>query len=952
MTVDPSVVPGFLLLLAEFAALAAVGYVVARVALRQDNEPMALAQGLVIGLALWGLITNVVLYAVPGLAGAAVGWGVVLALSAVLAWRAPQPIGPRPRVAAVFAAVVVALLWVSTAARQLGSIPDPMIHLGLAASIRAGGFPPELPWGPGAPAPYHYGPSLLVGLLAPPTGTDLAFVSELLGVYAWIGFALVVVTALARYGSWPIALLLAPLLLTSGLWTFASAGAGILQLPIPAGLPDAGLRASLAGVYWPPVELSPTARFVEIVPDISKPAFTLGYALAFVVLERAARSDCASWLATATLAGLVGFLGLLSTTLVPVVMLAWAGLAVADGVRARRDGAAVRTVLRSGLGLALAALLLLLDWTVFTRILGGAGPPGLSLAWNPDPRQWEALGTFDVHAGGVALAGMGPLVVAGLAVALAWRDRLVVALAAGAGLLVLAWLVVSYPTYPLDLNRLAGHARNLALLALLPALGIRLASLPSVRWRYVIGALLIGLIVWPTAAAQVRSLGLAVGHGVQLANANSVEPKLNARGDLVPPRRFQLPVMSDRVADHIRDHTAPDARVLTSEPPFWTVFFATGRPSNAGFAEITHLIYYLGPAYWDAHRYLEPRAMRRLGLDYVHATDTWIAGLPERAQGWLADPRLFELLVRDGAEALYRVRPAFLALDVAPHAESFEALRSAPAATVAYLAPQTLWLDRLRVASVLSHVRLVGVIDTEPLHLRSSAPWTVEPLGERVPDLVVLPASIEPWTWMFPPGARRPVWQNERIAVYAPHGALASMAPPPPARQEPPVTVRISDAGIDGGRVTFTAAFQEHAPERWTGQDWVVVRVDGGPWGLPTRFQGQGRGPEIAKWFGGLISSGTATSSHTYELDVPAASLAVRDAAGALAPLAASDGELGVGAWVLAVRLRHEYQPEFWRETAFIPVLMIAVSDAGAVSYAVFDEVLDGESLPGSPVTP
>jgi len=101
VTVDPSAVPGFLLLLAEFAALAAVGYVVARVALRQDNEPMALAQGLVIGLALWGLITNLVLYAVPGLAGAAVGWGLVLALGAVLAWRAPQPIGPRPRVAAL-----------------------------------------------------------------------------------------------------------------------------------------------------------------------------------------------------------------------------------------------------------------------------------------------------------------------------------------------------------------------------------------------------------------------------------------------------------------------------------------------------------------------------------------------------------------------------------------------------------------------------------------------------------------------------------------------------------------------------------------------------------------------------------------------------------------------------------------------------------------------------------
>ena len=87
MTVDPAVIPGLLLLAAEFAALAAVGYVVVRVALRQTDDRMALAQGLVVGLALWGLITNFVLYAVPGLAGAAVGWGLTLILGTVLAWR-------------------------------------------------------------------------------------------------------------------------------------------------------------------------------------------------------------------------------------------------------------------------------------------------------------------------------------------------------------------------------------------------------------------------------------------------------------------------------------------------------------------------------------------------------------------------------------------------------------------------------------------------------------------------------------------------------------------------------------------------------------------------------------------------------------------------------------------------------------------------------------------------
>ena len=58
MIVDPAIVPGLLLLAAELAALAAVGYVVVRVALRQADARAALAQGLVVGPALWGLIVE------------------------------------------------------------------------------------------------------------------------------------------------------------------------------------------------------------------------------------------------------------------------------------------------------------------------------------------------------------------------------------------------------------------------------------------------------------------------------------------------------------------------------------------------------------------------------------------------------------------------------------------------------------------------------------------------------------------------------------------------------------------------------------------------------------------------------------------------------------------------------------------------------------------------------
>ena len=779
MTVDPTVLPGLLLLAAELVALAVVGFVVARVALRQDDDRVALAQGIVISLALWGLITNFVLYAVPGLAGAAVGWGLTLILGTVLAWRAPHSIWPRPRVAAGFAVAFLVLFWLALASRQLLESPDPMLHLGLAAWIRAGGFPPELPWNPGLVVRYHHAADLLVGLLTPPVGPDLAFVQELLGAYAWTSFALVVVTALLRRGSWKVALVIAPLLLTAGAWTWTSLGGGILQGPVPAGLPADGLGGSLADIYWPSAgstgALEPTA-----LNDIWTPAFTLGYALAFVVLEFATRSERAPWLGVLTLGVLVGFMGILATSLVPVVVVLWAALAAVHVMRERCAGAAVR----SGAGLALAGLLLLVGGGAFTGILDVAPPSGLELAWDVNPRHWEALGTFDARAGGIGLLGLGPIVVAGIAVILARRDRLVMTLAAGAGLLVLAWLVLSFPPAPWVLSRLAGHARNLALVALLLALAARLSGLGPTRWRYVAGVLLAGLIVWPTVVGPVRGLGQAVGSGVQLANAGWVERESLDQNTAESTQRFQLQAMSGRLASYLRDHTPEtvrvghtpvDARVFTPEWPYWAASLATGRPNNAGFAGLGHLIYYTGPEYLDALNYLEPAAIQRLEIEYVHATDAWAAGLPARARRWLADPSLFKLLMRDGDEALYSVRPAFRNLEVAPHPESFEALRSVAPSMVVYLAPQLGWLHGLRVASVLSHARLTGAIDTQPLHLTTPTPWTVEPLGERVPDLVVLPASVEPS--MFPSVEWQLVWTDAAggIAVFGDARAVTSL---------------------------------------------------------------------------------------------------------------------------------------------------------------------------------
>ena len=943
MIVDPTVVPGLLLMAGEFTALAAVGFIVVRVVLRQSDDRMALAQGMVVGLALWGLITNFVLYVVPGLAGAAVGWGVVLVLAAVLAWRAPARIRPAPRVTAGFVVVVMVLSWLGLASKQLTWMADETIHLGLSAWIRAGGFPPELPWNPGITLRYHHGIDLLVGLLAPPFGPDMAFVWEVFGVYAWVSFVLVVVTAVARRGSWRIALLLAPLLLTDGLWTWQSWGLGILQGPVPAGLPAAGLRASLADIYWPSLFWSDFST----LPDIWKPSYTLTYALAVVVLERAAHGAGRSWPATLTLVGLVGALGLLSTTLTPVVAVLWAGLeAVGLGQAWRARTLDWRHVLRPGAGLALAMMVLLASGGRFTGVLDGSVSSGLVWRWDGVPSDWRVVGVFEALPGGVGLLALGPVAVAGLAALLARRDRLVLALAVGAGLLAVAWLVLRYEPYPWDHNRLAGHARNLALVALLLALSVRLAGLRP-RWRYAVGALLVGLVIWPTSVRPVRNLGMALGQEIEVANAGWVRPTLDGESTW-GLGRTTMPDVSARVAAYIRNHTAVDARVLMPEPPYLAVTYATGRPNSAGYANVLHLIPHSGPEFLDARDYLEPGAMRRLGFDYVYATDAWVAGLPERARGWLADAEMFELLVRDGGVALYRVRPDFLALDVPPTPASFEALRRAvPAGTSVYW-PAGAPFERdttLRVASVLSpEAELYGVLRFMLRRPYALTALPAERLGEQTPDLVILP--VGQGTWMFPPAGRQPIWWNEEIAIYAPNGAMGPVRlplEPAPSPEPPPVGVRVSDVRHADGRLAFTLTVNDHAPDRWTGQDWVLIDVDESPWAIPRHLDGAK--PVIEQWFAGQVIRGRGMTTHGYVYDFGASSLAVRGGDGGYRTEQSSAGVAGSGAWTLALRLRREEDRGAFvahEQAALIPVVKVTVSPAGEVAYEVHGAVRDG----------
>ncbi len=950
MTVDSNVLPGVLLFALELLALAAVGFVVARIALGQRNAPLALAQGLVIGPALWGLIVNFIMFLLPGMAGAIAAWVVVLGIGAGLAWRAPSELRLSARTATVFVAAALALLWLALAGRQLLSLADTEIHLGLAASIRAGGYPPVLPWNPGQPAPYHYGVDMLVGLLAPPSGPDLAFVTELLGAYIWTSLALVVVASILKYGGWVGALTLSPLLLTAGSWTLIGSPnpPNILEIPVPRGAPEVGLRTALTDVYWPSFGLPLNTNLDASPPNSWTPSFPLAYALAFIVLERISSVRDRTWASKITLAALLGFVGLVDEAVALIGLALWSALEFATILRhlrayrrhrMRREGAHADNlrsafwpiIVRAATGPALTILLLAASGGVVTGLLTGSSHSDLSLELIDDPSSRRPLGSFAPLAGGVGVLGIGPFIVAIVAALLAWRRSLVLMLAAGSGAFLVAALVLRYEPFPGDISRMDGHARNFALLALLIALGLRVADL-RIRYRYIAALGLAALVTWPTVASPVRALGLALERGPHFSNMSPGPREFHAwfLGRLAVER-----FTSDVVADYIRERTPVDARVLSPQPDAMTI--ATGRPNASGFANLLHIIVETGPEYKDAIRFLEPSAIRQLGINYIHATDTWIASLPDRALHWLNDPELFELLVRDRTDALYRVQPAFLELNAPPAQGSFASLRRAvPASASVYLPQEIEPRVGIRAAAALSHTQQFGAVRTSVLHLLT--PLHIEPLRNQETDLVVTSSRLAPSA--FAPAMRRPIWWNDGLAVYAPTAVIEPIMDPPPSH----FSAKLSDVQMVDGRIAFTATFTDRATDLWSGQDWLVISADHSHWALPDKSRIARRTEAPARSFMGQLQPVPETEIHEYfylyEFEPRTATLTLWDGT-SYARLDQHSREFGPGDWILAVRLLSGSQ-----EAALIPVLRFELAASGDHTYEVYEGSLNAMLLP------
>ena len=545
-----------------------------------------------------------------------------------------------------------------------------------------------------------------------------------------------------------------------------------------------------------------------------------------------------------------------------------------------------------------------------------AGAGELELAWPIDPRDRGAVSSLSVLTGGVGLLSLGSLVVA-IVAALLSRRRLVLMLIAGSGAFMLAALSLRYEAAPHDIGRFDGHARNFALLALMLALSVRLGDLRR-PWRYAAALGIAALVTWPTIATPARQLGLAMGNGVQMANA---QPGPMEFGEWfrwmgrAPLERFP----SNRIAGWIRDETDTDARVLSPVPYAMTA--ATGRPNASGFLQAPHTRPHIGPEYLDAVRHLEPGAFRRLGLDYVHAPDAWVASLPLEAQQMLANPQLFEPLLRDGSHTLYRVLPAFVDRSAQPSPGSYEALRQAvPDGISVYLAQAIDPLNTYQTMAVLRHAHLIEASDRAALHLQLNIPTS--PIGAQTPELVVTSAQLAPSA--FDPTARNPVFWNEEIAVYVPDGEFEPTHEPPMR----PFKVWLGDTQVVDGSLAFTATLTDTSGEGWTGQDWLVVPADSSPWAFP-RFRPT---EPPRQWYAGQASPRPGTTTNRYEFDPQSVTLALHDVGQKPNSLSSSGAPLGPGTWVLGVRLRNEYLL-----AAFIPAVKITISSGGSVTFHAYE---------------
>ena len=376
-------------MLAQLLILSAAGTGIIRSVWPHLAPDVARAAGLLTGPALFGAVTAFGMYLTPGAVGIAIGWAVVLALAVGVARRhrlPPKTLLPGWRFGVLWLAVFV----IALAARQQYWIPDAMVHTPLSASLMAGAFPPRFPWTPDVPAIYHFLPELAIGALNVGFGPGLALTTEILGAFVAAALAVLVVAAAADLGASRLTMaLVLPLLLSPGLWTLVvfSDRPAAVQVPIPVGVPAAGLRAALESLYVPDLASAATAPVEAAPPNIINPHFIWSHGLAVTVALLATARARHRLAGVVVLALLISALSAIDETVFVALLLALGGYAAVCVLRDRRHWrrhTPLLMALASGAGLAVVQGGVLTD--VLLHAQGGVDVanlrvPAPELAW-------------------------------------------------------------------------------------------------------------------------------------------------------------------------------------------------------------------------------------------------------------------------------------------------------------------------------------------------------------------------------------------------------------------------------------------------------------------------------------------------------------------------------------------------------------------------------------------
>ncbi len=910
--IEAGLLPGFSLLAVEIGAIAVLGYVVVRGLMGQAAGYLAAFQGLIVGLALWGVLMNAAFYVLPGVYGLILAWLVAAVLTATLIWK--RRVEPRPTLsaAASFAAIFIAVFWISLSARQLLWVPDIGAHIPLTASMMAGNFPPTFPWNPNEPAFYHYGPDLIIGGLEAGTGLGYVLVTEVLGALSVTTLFLIVGGLIGRNRPLSALIVTVPLMLSAGAWTLVMVGdqPWPVSAVLPVGLPQAGIRASLAEVYFPGAGIPWMSPVVASPPNIFNPSFPMSYALLLVLTERLLARRSRSAVGTATAAVVGAFLILTDEPIFAAFALIWTIVVAVRWMRTR-----VRRIPDLAYGSAGIALLIglavIYGGVMFDSALRNeSAQSGLSIVW-PDSLDRIQLVSLKRLPGNLGVLSVGPIALVGL-VALGWRAGATAPLLATSGLamLVASWFV-RYEFSGSDALRLHGHIRSLLLLASILVVANYLGRLNR-RPRVAAGAILAGLVVWPTIASPGADLWFALKSGPQFATPAAERRRIH-EGIM---GRAELSNDLGPVVSFIRNQLERDASILSPNPSELAI--ASGRPAPSGYVGFTQYLGLLGPEYVDAIEFLDPEAIRRLGVGYVHSTPEWIDRLPVRSKNWLLNPEYFRVLIQSDQGSLYQILPLFKGLNAGSDARSFIALRRlAGSGAKIYIPPAVHPLERLSMAAALQDARLFGELG-DPAHVRSDLGF-VPYAGEEV-DFVVLPANLAPTG--LRPDRRSPVWSRDANSVYA----VGDIEHAAGVQEFAPLLVDIEESRTGEGTVRFTVKFEVGDQTGWTGQDWILIGDDRTQWAVPALL---GRAEH---WYSGQVNPSSRNLRVEYDWDVAAGALQWSTGVGSPRVAQSSASNLAEGSYVLAMRLTLE-----GRERSILPILRVHASLSGAFSFEFFE---------------